>query len=200
MAEPDGNGWMDSNGFEVGDKCDVGPQVGTPLGFAPDGSPYNQVINGHQYVLQEEWANVDSSGDSDCVQATTTTSNQLPLPQVNLRQFNPIVAGNVNAAPGGGIGVQVSVLRTGPSGNPLVVARASTTTAVNGNWSVSLGRHAPGDDRDEIVVDYSGAGAPVPHHQVIMTGNGGNPFTEAGWTGWLAMDAGSAQRTGAGGP
>ena len=200
MADPEGNGWMDPNGFEVGDKCDVGPQVGTPLGFAPDGSPYNQVINGHQYVLQEEWANVDSSGDSDCVQATTTTSNQLPLPQVNLRQFNPIVAGNVNAAPGGGIGVQVSVLRTGPSGNPLVVARASTTTAANGNWSVSLGRHAPGDDRDEIVVDYSGAGAPVPHHQVIMTGNGGNPFTEAGWTGWLAMDAGSAQRTGAGGP
>jgi hypothetical protein len=27
---------------------------------------------------------------------------------------------------------------------------------------------------------------------VILTGNGGNPFNEAGWTGWVAMDSGSA--------
>jgi hypothetical protein len=199
MADPEGNGWMDPNGFEVADKCDIGPQTGTPLGFAPDGSPYNQVINGHQYLLQEEWANVDSSGDSDCVQATTTTTNQLPLPQVNLRQFNPVVSGNVNTTPGGGLGVQVSLLRTGPNGTPVVVARGSTSTASDGTWSVSLAPHAPGDDRDEIIVDYSGPGAPTPHRQVILTGNGGNPFTEAGWTGWLAMDAGSAQQTGAGG-
>ena len=30
---------------------------------------------------------------------------------------------------------------------------------------------------------YSGAGAPTPSHQVILTGNGGDPFTESGWIG-----------------
>jgi len=199
MSDPEGNGWMDPNGFEVGDKCDVGPQTGSPLGFAPDGSPYNQVINGHQYLLQDEWANVDSSGNADCAQATTTTSNQLPLPLVDLRQFNSVVTGNVNTSPGGGIGVRVTLLRMGAAGSPVAVARASTTTAANGSWSVSLAPHAVGDDRDEIDVDYSGAGAPLPHHQVILTGNGGNPFAEAGWTGWLAMDTGNTATSGPGG-
>ena len=46
MTDPTGVGWMDPNGYEVGDKCEFGPQRGTPLGFAADGSPYNQVISG----------------------------------------------------------------------------------------------------------------------------------------------------------
>lgn len=192
VTDPVGDGWMDPNGMEVGDKCVSGPQTGTPLGFAPDGSPYNQVIGGHKYLLQEEWANVDSAGNADCVQATTTITSQLPLPQVNLLQFSRVVTGNVNRVPGGGIRVQVSILRTGPSGNAVTVARASTVTRPDGSWQVSFTRHAPGDDRDEIDVDYSGSNAPRPGHQVILTGNGGNPFTEAGWTGWLAMDNGSA--------
>ena len=193
ITDPQGTGWMDPSGSEVADKCDVGPQLGTPLGFAPDGSPYNQVINGHQYLLQEMWSNAGAGGAGPgCVQATTTTSSPLPLPQVNLRQFDSLVTGNVNRVPGAGIGVRVALLRTGPGGQPVAVARASTTTAADGSWSVSLAPHAPGDDRDEIDIDYSGAGAPQPSHQVILTGNGGNPFTEAGWTGWLALDAGSA--------
>jgi hypothetical protein len=56
---------------------------------------------------------------------------------------------------------------------------------------VSLHTHAVGDDRDVITVDYSGAGAPTPSQEQILTGNGGNPFTESGWTGWVAMDNGS---------
>ncbi len=187
MSDPEGTGWMDPNGLEIADKCETGPQLGTPLGFAPDGSPYNQVINGHQYLIQEIWSNADGS----CVQATTKTNNALPLPQVNLRQFDSIVTGNVNRAPGGGIGVQVSLLREAAAGGPVVVARATTTTAADGSWSVSLAPHAVGDDRDEIDIDYSGATAPEPHHQVILTGNGGSPFNEAGWTGWLDLDNGS---------
>ena len=150
------------------------------------------MINGHQYLFQEMWANVGDSGNPGCVQATTTTTNQLPLPQVNLRQFNSTITGNVNRSPGGGVGVQVSLLRADAGGNAITVAKASTTTAANGSWSVSLGAHAPGDDRDEIDVTYSGGGAPIPSHQVIQTGNGGNPFNEAGWMGWFTMDAGSS--------
>jgi hypothetical protein len=199
ITDPEGSGWMDPNGFEVGDKCETGPQTGSPLGFASDGSPYDQVINGHQYLLQEEWANSDSAGNDDCVQASATTTSQLPLPQVNLRQFNPVITGNVDRLSGGGIGVRVSLLRAGLGGGHVIVARASTTTAADGSWKVSLAPHAVGDDRDEIDIDYSGPGAPTPAHQVILTGNGGNPFTEAGWTGWFAMDAGSAVSNAAGG-
>jgi hypothetical protein len=56
---------------------------------------------------------------------------------------------------------------------------------------VSLGSHAIGDDRDVITIDYSGSGAPTPSQEQILTGNGGNPFSESGWTGWTAMDNGS---------
>ncbi len=195
ITDPEGDGWMDPNGNEVADKCEAGPQRGTPLGFAPDGSPYNQVINGHEYLLQEGWAN----SDEGCVQSSSNTASQLPLPQVDLRQFNPVITGNVNRPGGGGIQVSVSILRQGVSGYPVTVARASTVTAGDGSWRVSLGRHAPGDDRDEIDVDYSGAVAPTPNHQVILTGNGGNPFTEAGWMGWTAMDEGSLATNGASG-
>ncbi|HTX31360.1 MAG TPA: hypothetical protein VMD09_08235 [Solirubrobacteraceae bacterium] len=195
ITDPEGNGWMDPNGMEVADKCETGPQVGTPLGFASDGSPYNQVINGHQYLLQEIW----SDASEGCVQSSTTTTTQLPLPEVSLRQFNPVLTGNVNRPSGGGIRVQVSLLRVGLSGRPVTVARAGTVTAGDGSWRVSLGNHAPGDDRDEIDVDYSGTNAPTPSHQVIRTGNGGNAFTEAGWLGWTAMDEGSLASNGPGG-
>lgn len=190
MTDPEGVGYMDPNGFETGDKCEFGPQRGTPLGFAPDGSPFNQVVNGHQYLIQEMWANRDNSNNPDCVQATTNTTNPLPLPQVHLTQFSPTVSGNIehNTA---GVSVKVTLLRVSASGTPVTVASGSTTTAGDGSWSVSLGSHAVGDDRDVITVDYSGAGAPSPSQEQILTGNGGNPFTESGWTGWVAVDNGS---------
>jgi hypothetical protein len=52
------NAWTDFGGGRVGengDKCRL--FVGTPLGQAPNGANYNQVINGHFYWYQEEWSN-----------------------------------------------------------------------------------------------------------------------------------------------
>ena len=49
------NGAGANHGEEVGDQCDG--HYGTPLGTAPDGAKYNQVINGHDYWYQEEWSN-----------------------------------------------------------------------------------------------------------------------------------------------
>ena len=43
ITDPYGTAWVDPNGLEVADKCEDGPQEGTPLGYAPDGSPYNQL-------------------------------------------------------------------------------------------------------------------------------------------------------------
>ena len=185
MTDPEGVGYMDPNGFEVADKCEFGPQHGTPLGFA-NGSPYNQVINGHKYLLQEMWSN----DDNGCVQGTTQTINPLPLPQLNLTQFSHTATGNIGANTAG-VTVTVSLLRSGAGGTPVTVGQGSGTTDASGNWSASVAPRVVGDDRDEIDVDYAGTGAPTPHHQVILTGNGGNPFTESGWTGWTALDNGA---------
>ena len=189
MTDPEGVGWMDPNGYEVADKCENGPQYGTPLGVAPDGSPYNQVINGDEYLTQEIWSNdgYDGNPAQNCVQGTTAMDTGLPLPQVNLTQFSRTVTGNIGHATAG-VNVTVSLLRGSAATR---VARASGMTNANGDWSVKLA-HPVGDDRDEIDVHYSGTGAPAPAKQVILTGNGGNPFTESGWTGWTAMDQGFA--------
>ncbi len=183
MTDPEGSGWMDPNGFEVGDKCEFGPQEGTPLGYAADGSPYNEVINGDQYLLQGMWSNVDQG----CSQASSSTASALPLPRVALRQYSSAVSGNTGIARRG---VEVTVLLVRAQD---VVAGGDTSTDGNGSWSMTLrsivdgSPQGVGDDRDTILVDY---GAHGPPEEFIQTGDGGNPFTQAGWTGWFALDNG----------
>jgi len=62
------NGAGANQGQEVGDQCEF--SMGTPLGTAPNGSPYNQVINGHLYWYQEEWSNQTHS----CLQRLTPSA------------------------------------------------------------------------------------------------------------------------------
>jgi hypothetical protein len=74
------NAWTDwatggSTGYEVGDKCrtfSAETEFGTPLGTAPDGAKYNQVINGHLYWYQQEW----SDQGHKCVQRFTLSGEQ----------------------------------------------------------------------------------------------------------------------------
>jgi hypothetical protein len=189
MSDPEGVGYMDPNGFEIGDKCES--NYGHALGHAgPDHAPFNQVISGDKYETQEMWVNRNNAGKPHCVQATTNTSSPLPLPQINLIQFSPALTGNIRRNQAG-VRVRVALVRPGGKGHQVTVAEASSKTRSDGSWSLSLGKHAVGDDRDVITVDYSGAGAPKPSHETILTGNGGNPFTESGWTGWFDMDHGS---------
>jgi PKD domain len=72
------NGAGADQGLEVGDQCNR--VRGTPLGTAPDGSPYNQVINGHFYWYQEEWSNYTHS----CVQRLTLP-RVLPIAREQVR-------------------------------------------------------------------------------------------------------------------
>lgn len=186
MTDPEGVGWMDPNGYEVADKCEFGPQRGTPLGSASDGSPYNQVINGDKWLTQEIWSN----DDGGCVQGTQQTANPLPLPSVNLSQFSTTVTGNIGKGETSGVPVEVRLVRAGT-----VVADGTGRTDGSGDWTVTLS-HAVGDDRDEIDVIYnggtSGTGIPAQPTETILTGNGGNPLTESGWTGWFDLDNGYA--------
>ena len=63
ITDPQLNAWFDAEGFEEADKCNSFNQkleYGTPLGTAPDGARYNQVINGDLYWYQQEWGNEGS--------------------------------------------------------------------------------------------------------------------------------------------
>ncbi|MGO9488808.1 MAG: IPT/TIG domain-containing protein [Solirubrobacteraceae bacterium] len=60
VTDPELNAWFDAKGEEVADKCrtfKVATEFGEPLGKAPDGSNFNQVINGDEYWYQQEWSN-----------------------------------------------------------------------------------------------------------------------------------------------
>jgi hypothetical protein len=187
ITDPEGTGWMDPNGFEVADKCQ-NPEIGTPLGFAANGSPYNELINGRQYLIQAMWSNTSSG----CVQTASGTGSGLPLETVNLRQFSSAVSGAAGLRKAG-VPVVTAVLRAGH-----LVAVAIGRTRANGTWgplslqSASGARHGVGDDRDQIVVSY---GSRSFKPDLIETGNGGNPFAEAGWTGWYVLDHGYAVRS-----
>jgi hypothetical protein len=186
ITDPDGTGWMDPNGFEIGDKCETGPQEGTPLGYASDGSPYNQLINGHPYLLQYMWSN--SRGG--CVAGSDTVAGTPGLRRVFLRQFSSQVSGSTGGR--GGVSVSVALLRAGQ-----LIAMGSARTRSGGGWGpVTLrdaaGRsHAVGDDRDLIKIDY-GAGRGASGSDLISTADGGNPFTQSGYTGWFDLDHGTA--------
>jgi hypothetical protein len=178
MSDPAGNGWMDPNGSEVGDKCEFGPQVGAPLGFAPNGSPFNQIIGGDQWLIQDMWSNATTG----CVQSSTAATVPPSLPRVHLTQFSPSVSG---------VRLLVGLRRAGT-----FVGLARATTRSDGTWGpVSLRSltRAPieafGDDRDKVYVVYDKGGPP---NDTILTGNGGNAFTESGWTGWYDLDHGYA--------
>ena len=135
------------------------------------------MINGHEYLTQESWSNDGGQGNpsQNCVQGTTATDTGLPLPQVNLTQFSSTVTGNIGTDDRRSWSDRDSAARPGGDAR----AQASTTTDSGGAWSVTL-KHPVGDDRDEIDVRYSGAGAPEPNRQVILTGNGDDPLTRRG--------------------
>ena len=153
ITDPAGTGWMDPNGFEVADKCETGPEQGTPLGYAPDGSPYNQVIDGHEYLLQGMWSNPAAG----CVQSSGAAGSGQSLHTIELRQYSSEVSGSLGVARRDAI--DVVLLR----GGAREVASASTVSRPDGTWGPVRLRgpggvpHAVGDDRDVIDVFYGGA-------------------------------------------
>jgi hypothetical protein len=65
ITDPWGTGWYTGATTAHGEIADLCAwNFGNPLGTAPNGQAYNQVINGHDYYLQQEWSN----DGSHCVQ------------------------------------------------------------------------------------------------------------------------------------
>jgi hypothetical protein len=66
VTDPELNAWYDSRHEEVADKCrtlKLSSEFGEPLGQAPDGANYNQLINGDEYWYQQVWSN--SAGECE---------------------------------------------------------------------------------------------------------------------------------------
>lgn len=67
FTDPNGNAWYDAVGYENGDEC---AYVYGKLG-GPAGKHYNQTINGHHYLTQEEFSDNDfyaTYGNGGCLQ------------------------------------------------------------------------------------------------------------------------------------
>jgi hypothetical protein len=76
ITDPAGDAWLSSSGAEIGDICAW--TFGTKLGTV-NGQPYNQVINGHDYDLQQEYSN---DGDTCLLQYTPTVAPATVAPPV----------------------------------------------------------------------------------------------------------------------
>jgi hypothetical protein len=76
ITDPFGDGWIDSQGAENGDLCAY--TYGSPLGPAANGQPYNQLINGHEYSLQQEFSDRGSSCIQNATQEHGSMSTALP--------------------------------------------------------------------------------------------------------------------------
>jgi hypothetical protein len=91
------NGTGNDHGEEVGDQCAY--SYGAPVGRAPDGALYNQVINGHFYFYQTMWSN----DQSQCLQHWTPPTT-MPTAVLHVTHGSGL-AMNFNAtgstAPGG---------------------------------------------------------------------------------------------------
>jgi hypothetical protein len=72
------NGWFDASGNENGDDCAYvyGNGTWTDMGGTP-GMFYNQTINGHHYITQEEFSNADwfhTDGAGGCVRSESAVT------------------------------------------------------------------------------------------------------------------------------
>ena len=76
VTDPELNAWYDSKRQEVGDKCRTfkeATEFGEPLGKAPDGSNYNQVLDGDLYWYQQEWSNETGACEQRLAQPPSVT-------------------------------------------------------------------------------------------------------------------------------
>lgn len=76
ITDPLGDGWVDSQNQENGDLCAY--TYGPALGAAPNGQPYNQLINGHVYSLQQEYSDTGSTCLQNSTQEHGGFGNKLP--------------------------------------------------------------------------------------------------------------------------
>jgi hypothetical protein len=127
VTDPELNAWYDAKANEVADKCrtfKAATEYGEPLGKAPDGADYNQVIDGDFYYYQQMWSN----------QAGACVQRQLQMPAVSkLKPKTGHVAG----------GTAVTITGTGFSAGAIVRFGASPAGEVTLSSATSITAVSP---------------------------------------------------------
>ena len=129
-TDPELNAWYASSGEENGDKCRTftdSSEYGTPLGKAPDGSRYNQLVNGDEYWYQQEWSNEGTT----CLQRLGTVT------------VSPVVSKLApKTGPAAG-GTSVTITGSGLSGATGVSFGAKPAASFKVNSSTSISAVSP---------------------------------------------------------
>jgi IPT/TIG domain len=184
ITDPELNAWYASNGEENGDKCrtfNEATEFGTPLGTAPDGSRYNQVIDANLYWYQQEWSNEGLQ----CKQRLGSTASAPTVTKV-VPKTGPTTGGTSVTITGTGfagatavkfgstsatkftVNSATSITATSPAAAPGLVDVTVTTPA--GTSAVSLKDHFKITPLVTSVSPSSGPGAGGT--TVTITGNG----------------------------
>jgi hypothetical protein len=126
VTDPQLNAWYDAKGNEVADKCrtmKASTEYGQPLGTAPNGSSYNQLINSDLYLYQQMWSN--SAGE--CQQRL----QQIPsVTKVKPKNGSPAGGTSVTIT-GTGFTSPATVRFGGAAASGVVVNSATSITAVS---------------------------------------------------------------------
>ena len=75
ITDPFGDAWIASDGNENGDLCAYTYGTPAPTSPAPNGQPFNQVISGHDYSLQQEYSDTGRA----CLQNATQEHGPMDL-------------------------------------------------------------------------------------------------------------------------
>jgi hypothetical protein len=125
VTDPELNAWYDSKGNEVADKCrtlKAKTEYGEPLGKAPNGASYNELINGDLYLYQQMWSNAAG----ECQQRV----QQLPVVTKVKPKNGPPAGGTSVTITGTGFASPAAVDFGGAAASEVVVQSATSITAV----------------------------------------------------------------------
>lgn len=188
ITDPLGNGWFDSSGQEIGDKC--GWNFGSALG-GTFGAFYNEQISSGRYELQQEWSNASSG----CVQRMSGGVVSHPVAAFTSTPTSPTTGQSVsfNGSGSTDTGATISsyawTFGDGATGSGVSVSHAYSTA---GTYTVTL-----------TVRDSAGQSSSVSH-TVTVSGATGTPvaaftFSPGAPTAGQAVsfDASSSTDTGA---
>jgi hypothetical protein len=123
-TDPELNAWYGPEGNENGDKCRTfvdSSEFGTPLGTAPDGSRYNQLIDGREYWYQQEWSNEGSTCKQRVAVSAPAVTKVSPIK-------GPASGGTVVKITGTGF-TSVTAVRFGGESATFTVTSSSKITA-----------------------------------------------------------------------
>ncbi len=124
LTDPELNAWYDSKGQEAADKCrtfKTKTEFGEPLGVAPDGADYNQLINGDEYWFQQEWSNLTAG----CSQRLA----QLPVLTKLAPKKGPVAGGTTVSITGTGFTSEAIVRFGEAKASGVLVNSATSITA-----------------------------------------------------------------------